>query len=211
MLRKGLTIIMDNNKIGMYKKRLLAEKKDVEDLLNLMKDMRTIDSNVEMANELSIYDNHPADLATQTFDKERGLALKGNEMNILNKIESALKMVEDGSYGTCKSCGKKINEERLNFIPYAEYCIDCQKENNSLINEKPYTRGFIPKDRPIEEELTGFNRRGEIGFDSEDTYQSVGRFNDRDYIYEEEYDDEDIGIVEPVEKISNQQYRNSLY
>ncbi len=211
MRRKGLTIIMDNKSMEMYKRRLLEEKKDVEDLLLLMKNTETIDSNSEMSNELSVYDNHPADVATELFDKERGLALKGNEMNILNKINSALKMIEEGSYGNCKKCGKEINEERLKFIPYAEYCADCQKEENYLVNGNLHTRDFAPKNRALEEFYTGFNRLGEVGFDGEDSYQGVGRYNNREKIYDEYYEDEEDGVVEPIERISNQQYKNTLY
>ena len=45
----------------------------------------------------------------------------------LQNIDDALERMETGSYGKCESCGKKISEERLNLIPEAKTCSDCNK------------------------------------------------------------------------------------
>ncbi|HEY8803508.1 MAG TPA: TraR/DksA C4-type zinc finger protein, partial [Clostridium sp.] len=166
-----------------------------------------IDSNSEMATELSFYDNHPSDTATELFDKEKGIALKGNEMSILNKIEDALASIENHNYGKCKGCGKSINEERLEFIPYAENCIQCQK---SIDNSMPAEQN----NRCAEEDVLGtffkYSNDSDVGIDEEDTYQAVERFNKLDDIVEFYDDDDNGGYVEPIEKISNQQYKNQL-
>ncbi|KAJ53405.1 YteA family regulatory protein [Clostridium tetanomorphum] len=212
---------MDKKNIDSFKTRLLEERKDVEDILKLMKKNETIDSNITDTAELSLYDNHPADIASELYAKESGMALKENELNILNKIDSALKMIDEGKYGICKNCGKEINEDRLKFIPYAEYCVDCQKEINSAVNYDRNTRAFAPKNRPVEEKILSddsfgfvnndFDYKNRVEFDGEDSYQSVARFNRRDNIYYDDYfDDENEGYVEEVEKISNQQYKNTL-
>ncbi|MDZ4957311.1 yteA family sporulation protein, partial [Clostridium perfringens] len=82
--------------------------------------------NAENSSELSFYDNHPADIATETFEAEMGRALEANEVSLLHKINDALRSIDEGSYGKCKKCGKDIDEERLEFLPYAENCIECQ-------------------------------------------------------------------------------------
>ncbi|MCY6959647.1 TraR/DksA C4-type zinc finger protein [Clostridium brassicae] len=205
---------MDKNKILSYKNKLIQEKKEVETLLDTMKKNEVINSNNEMAQELSFYDNHPSDSATELFDKEKGIALKKNEMDILNKIDNALKNVENGTYGKCVRCGKDISEERLNFIPYTEYCIDCKKEINPVRLDDMYNR-------PVEEKSLGkpfgygYNDyKKSIEFDAEDSYQAVENFNKMENVYDYgdyEYEDEDdIGYVEEVEKISNDQYKNQL-
>ena len=56
-----------------------------------MKQNGVVNSNSEMATEISFYDNHPSDTASELFDMEKGLALKGNEMSIISKIDDALK------------------------------------------------------------------------------------------------------------------------
>ena len=196
---------MNNKKNEYFRKKLLDEKKRVNDLLRQMKD-NDVYNNAAIASELSYYDNHPGDLGTEIFDIEKGRALKSNEISILRKIESALEAIENGEYGICKLCGKKINEERLEFIPYAEYCIECQ---NNLSSLKPH------KDRPVEEEVLG-NPFGygyndftdDVGFDAEDSYQAVEKFNRMNNI--DEFYDGDDDYVEPIESISNQEYKSQL-
>ena len=201
---------MDKKNLEHYKEKLLREKQKVQNTISLMKKNQTIDSNAEMASELSFYDNHPSDLGEELSDIEKGRALKGNELSIISKIDEALIEVEKGSYGTCKDCGIKIPEARLEFIPYASLCVNCQNSRNNL-------KQSSSKDRPVEESVLGkpfgfgFNDfKDDVQFDAEDSYQAVARFNNirntPDY-----YEDEDSdGYVDPMDKISNEQYKNQL-
>ncbi len=197
---------MEKEKIQYFKEKLISEQARVLNLINQMKQNGVINSNSEMATEISFYDNHPSDTASELFDKEKGLALKGNEMSIIKKIDDALKSIENHTYGKCKSCGKDIIEARLEFIPYAENCVACQK---SIGNNKPAEQN----NRCVEEELLGthfrYSNSGEVGIDAEDTYQVVQRFNKLEDL-SLDYDDDDDGYVEPIEKISNEQYKNQL-
>ena len=197
---------MEKEKIQYFKVKLISEQARVLNLINQMKQNGVINSNSEMATEISFYDNHPSDTASELFDKEKGLALKGNEMSIIKKIDDALKSIENHTYGKCKSCGKDIIEARLEFIPYAENCVACQK---SIGNNKPAEQN----NRCVEEELLGthfrYSNSGEVGIDAEDTYQVVQRFNKLEDL-SLDYDDDDDGYVEPIEKISNEQYKNQL-
>lgn len=197
---------MEKGKMQYFKGKLISEQSRVLNLINQMKQNGVINSNSEMASELSFYDNHPSDGASELFDKEKGLALKKNEILIVKKIEDALKSIENNTYGKCKSCGRDITYERLEFIPYAENCVSCQKSiGNIKIAEQ--------NNRPVEEDVIGIpfkhSNSGEVGIDAEDTYQAVERYNKLDDIVEF-YDDDDDGYVEPIEKISNQQYKNQL-
>ena len=78
--------------------------------------------------EDAVYDNHLADTATETYDRELDYTLEENAEHILQEIEAALKRIEDGTYGQCTNCGKQIAPERLEARPYATLCIDCQRE-----------------------------------------------------------------------------------
>ncbi|HEY8892503.1 MAG TPA: TraR/DksA C4-type zinc finger protein [Clostridium sp.] len=197
---------MEKKKMLYFKGKLISEQSRVLNLINQMKQNGVIDSNSEMASELSFYDNHPSDTASELFDKEKGLALKKNEMSILNDIEDALKNIENHTYGKCISCGTDITEERLEAIPYANNCVVCQKLIESKIPAEQNNRSST-------EDVLGtffkYNSKGEVGVDAEDTYQALERFNKLEDIVEF-YDDDDDGYVEPIEKISNQQYKNQL-
>lgn len=86
------------------------------------------ESLAEETDELSTAnDNHMADLATATYDREIDYSLEENSEQILGEIDAALKRVDDGSYGTCANCGREIPAERLEARPWASLCIDCAR------------------------------------------------------------------------------------
>ena len=75
---------------------------------------------------------HLADLGSDSFEQELTLSLVGNEKEILKQIEFALDRIQEGVYGKCEECGKKIPESRLEALPYAALCVNCaakQEEN----------------------------------------------------------------------------------
>jgi DnaK suppressor protein len=72
-------------------------------------------------------DNHMAETATATLDREIDYTLEENSEHVLEAIEAALKRIEDGTYGACVNCGKPTAEERLAAIPWATHCIDCKR------------------------------------------------------------------------------------
>ncbi|MFL5945790.1 MAG: TraR/DksA family transcriptional regulator [Gaiellaceae bacterium] len=78
--------------------------------------------------EDSAYDNHLADTATETYDRELDYTLEENSEHVLAEIDAALKRIDDGSYGICTNRGEQIPLERLEARPYATLCIDCQRE-----------------------------------------------------------------------------------
>jgi RNA polymerase-binding transcription factor len=45
----------------------------------------------------------------------------------LNKIDEALRRLEEGTYGYCFECGEEINEKRLRALPFAVRCKDCEQ------------------------------------------------------------------------------------
>ena len=66
--------------------------------------------------------------ATFVFEQQRDLALRDRSRIELGQVEVALRKLDDGSYGTCSSCGKPIAPERLEAIPWAPLCIDCARK-----------------------------------------------------------------------------------
>jgi RNA polymerase-binding protein DksA len=73
-------------------------------------------------------DNHLADAATVTYDRELDQGLEDSADVILTKIDAALKKIDEGTYGMCESCGQPIGEERLEAVPWATLCIDCKRK-----------------------------------------------------------------------------------
>jgi RNA polymerase-binding protein DksA len=77
--------------------------------------------------EESTADNHLADTATVTLDREIDYTLEENSEHVLKAIDRALAKIETGTFGICETCGRPIAEERLAAIPYATQCIDCKR------------------------------------------------------------------------------------
>ncbi|HEV8249921.1 MAG TPA: TraR/DksA C4-type zinc finger protein [Gaiellaceae bacterium] len=69
-------------------------------------------------------DEHPADAATATYDRELDYSLEDGAENVLRLIDEALARIEAGTYGTCRVCGRDIGEERLEARPWTDLCID---------------------------------------------------------------------------------------
>lgn len=82
---------------------------------------------LEDETEEETYDNHLADSATATLNREIDYTLEENAEHVLSGIEAALERIETGTFGSCAGCGKQIHEERLEALPYATRCIDCQR------------------------------------------------------------------------------------
>ncbi|HWH05467.1 MAG TPA: TraR/DksA C4-type zinc finger protein [Gaiellaceae bacterium] len=69
-------------------------------------------------------DNHMADTASETFERELDEGIEEGALRQLREVEDALERIEAGTYGTCTKCGNPIAEERLEALPWASLCID---------------------------------------------------------------------------------------
>ena len=108
-----------------YRELLLDERDRVSASIQHLHDDNA--GSIEDETEEETYDNHLADSATATLNREIDYTLEENAEHLLAAINQALQRIETGTYGTCGRCGKPIAEERLEAIPYANRCIDCKR------------------------------------------------------------------------------------
>jgi DnaK suppressor protein len=73
-------------------------------------------------------DQHLADTATATVDREIDYTLEASDGRLLAEIDAALGRIENGTYGTCVNCGAQIPPERLEAMPWATLCIECKRK-----------------------------------------------------------------------------------
>ncbi len=80
----------------------------------------------------------PVDLAVRNYSKNVMLAVSENESRQLVMINEAIERIDDDEYGLCQNCENEINPKRLNAVPWARYCLDCQElvEKGLLNNEE---------------------------------------------------------------------------
>lgn len=197
-----------------YRRLLLDEKERILNTINKMKNTQEFGAMDEYYTELSFYDNHPADIGTEMFmmEQDKGLVDKLNDT--LVEIEYSLEAIDRGDYGKCISCGREIDKERLEVIPYLKLCINCSEEKIPL--EKKME--FRPEEEGSISPFSNYKNNDDInGFDREDSYQEVERYNriDRDPSFNTGdqlgvFDEDNSGAVEDVEEISQDYYKDTL-
>ncbi|HHX74653.1 MAG TPA: hypothetical protein GX699_07100 [Firmicutes bacterium] len=161
--------------------------------------------------ELSVIDNHPADIASENYERAKDISLHEKNLLLLERVDEALRKIAGGTYGICENCGRQISEERLDAVPYTEYCLDCKREKEEETHDLQ---------RPIEELnlMPPFARsylgdKDYTGYDGEDAWQDVDQYNKLPHVFERETNDESdetIGAVEDTDRIANSEYKAQL-
>ncbi|OLB96458.1 MAG: hypothetical protein AUH30_12480 [Candidatus Rokubacteria bacterium 13_1_40CM_68_15] len=67
------------------------------------------------------------DQANTAYTREFFFELGNGDRRLLREVVTALQKIEDGSFGTCERCSEPIADKRLDALPFARYCIDCQR------------------------------------------------------------------------------------
>lgn len=86
-----------------------------------------LSSSLEDSSEESPYDQHLAETAAVTLDREIDLTLEENARARIAQIDRALAKIAKGGYGSCEKCGKPIGDDRLKAAPFANLCIECKR------------------------------------------------------------------------------------
>ncbi len=125
----------------------------------------------ESTGELSSYDNHPADDATELYEREKDIALNEHTEKELKDINDALQAIDEGTYGVCKKCGKDIQEDRIEALPTVLYCKEHSPDQIESHN------------RPVEEKILmpafgrfEYDESEGVAFDAEDSWQEVASY-----------------------------------
>src|SRR5258708_5746428 len=69
-----------------------------------------------------------ADIAMHSVEKEMLFELTDSEKQTLDMVEAALRKIDKGVFGACESCLRAMPRMRLQLMPWARYCVDCQAE-----------------------------------------------------------------------------------
>ena len=119
--QRGHRSIVTKRDLLAYRKRLEGE---LAELTGQRRDLEeaTGASMSEAIGEVG-FDEEYADAGTVTFERERDLSLSQNARDLIEKIERALVRMDQGTYGRCQACGRPIEPERLDALPYTTYCL----------------------------------------------------------------------------------------
>ncbi|AYC30464.1 TraR/DksA C4-type zinc finger protein [Paenisporosarcina cavernae] len=156
---------MNKQQMSQLKKQLQEELEDVKSRLHQEEEVEST--------ELSHYDNHPGDTATELTDQNTEMALEQHKEEEVQHIEAALEAMENGTYGKCVVCHRDIPFERLEALPSALTCIEHASNDVSW------------RDRPSEEAILNANTDNPVKgnnevVDTENSFEEVEEFGSSD-------------------------------
>jgi YteA family regulatory protein len=187
---------MDEEQMGQFKQRLLEEKERLLERIEFIDEGGLGLSLEDSVGELSTYDNHPADIASEVFERSKDFSLREDVRTKVKAVDDALNRIEEGTYGACSRCGQAIPLERLEALPYTTMCLPCKaaaEVKTGALGRRPVEEDFLapPFGRPFND-TTGDNM-----YDGEDAWQDVSRYGTSS----DEVDEEDRPAVEDVDGI----------
>ncbi|WP_372007940.1 TraR/DksA C4-type zinc finger protein [Paenibacillus chitinolyticus] len=168
--------ILTSDQTDQLRQQLLIEKKELKEQLELDEHFGMSQAMGESTGELSTYDNHPADIGTEMFEREKDIALLENAERHLDQVNLALERLAAGTYGICMECGRTIPYERLSAIPTTQYCLE-HVPNRHASDRRPVEEEFLapPFGRTSLDERSDQNQ-----FDGEDAWQIVESWGNSD-------------------------------
>lgn len=102
-----------------YRKRLLVRQEEL--IVDISRNRQVTDETVdEQAQDM-------VDRATSAYTREFAFSLSEADRKALLLIEQALLRIEQGTYGVCVHCQGVVQEKRLEAVPWARHCLECQE------------------------------------------------------------------------------------
>ncbi len=114
--------LFTKRELGDVRKRLQEERGELVRQATEIEESSFGTPQSEMSGEVS-FDEEYADSGTFTFERERDLSLSNNIKDLIHKIDRALERIDDGTYGLCQRCGKRIEKARIKALPYVGLCL----------------------------------------------------------------------------------------
>jgi DnaK suppressor protein len=128
-----------------FKKRLLQLKQETIQMVEASEPL-----SFEDYGELTSYDNHFADTATQLEEREKQRGLHDTANNLLEEVNEALERINKGTYGVCVDTGETISYERLKALPYAKRTVEAQKEHEKVkLASQPEDPSFLTPEEDV--------------------------------------------------------------
>jgi len=122
---------MNRKDLEEFKRLLLRRRAQLSGEVEKLADEALRQNRQDASGDLSSMPIHMADIATDNFEKELNLDFIQRESAELRDIDEALARIEEGTFGLCQVCGKRIRKSRLRAVPHARLCIECQRREEA--------------------------------------------------------------------------------
>lgn len=109
-----------------FREGLLSER------AQLLGQVEGLDAEADVKNwRESGFDDDPADAGSASFERETAQSLSLHARNLLAQIDDALRRLDEDTYGECVTCGRRIELERLEALPYTTQCMECRRREET--------------------------------------------------------------------------------
>lgn len=116
---------MTKDKLDRYRDLLTAERTRIMHNVDSLRDELSV--SISDDTQESGLETHMGDVGTETFNRERDVSIEDQEERLVSEIDTALSRLDAGTYGTCIDCDAPISTHRLEALPWAVRCIDCER------------------------------------------------------------------------------------
>lgn len=110
---------LPQERLDAFRARLQEQRQEIVNMYN--QDVRAGQESTDEPTEDIV------DRANNSYNRELMFSISDTERLMLLQVEDALNRIEAGTYGRCTNCGNAINPLRLDAVPWARFCIDCQE------------------------------------------------------------------------------------
>jgi DnaK suppressor protein len=118
---------MNDTERRHIEQRLMQERERAQESLDRYQELTR--TSTEDDGDLTQYKQHLADEGTDTMEQEKAMLLLQNESEMASQIDEALQRLykDPEKFGVCEACGRDIKLERLDLVPWARTCAECQR------------------------------------------------------------------------------------
>ncbi len=127
-VKKDLGMEDENTRKARLKKLLIHKREDI--VKEAREEIKKFQSGEKKQLVEAVMDE--GDMSVVDLAEDISLRQLSTHRETLIKIDTALRKLHEGTYGICEECGDEINEKRLNILPFAIYCVDCQEKKEII-------------------------------------------------------------------------------
>src|SRR5687767_2459694 len=110
---------LTKKEVGDLRDRLLEERQELQTQLLTIEEDSFAATQSDLSGDVGL-DDESADAGTATFEREKDLSIENNVRDLLQKIDRALRRIDEGTYGVCEICGRPIEKARIKALPYVD-------------------------------------------------------------------------------------------
>jgi len=119
---------MNKRERNKFEKLLVEMREKKLAYITMLRELAISRTQRDASGDISAFTSHPADISTESDEREKVASLITRETQSLKELDAALERIRDASYGKCDTCGGDIPPARLQALPFATLCVKCQTE-----------------------------------------------------------------------------------